>query len=148
MPATISILPPELYSNILAFVPAEELQSTTYALICALASSAVPRHHLYTYIRLTYPKQAVKLYLHLTHRDRSSPGQDKISLASGIRELSLETWNVDADVLINLVQLLPNLESLSLRIGPSNFLPEHLEELFSPAHYFQRFKYLSLRFRP
>lgn len=148
MLTTISTLPPELYSSILDFVPAEALQRTTYAFICALASSSIPRNHLYTYIRLSYPEQVVKLYLHLAHRDRSSSDEDKIPLASGTRGLSLETWNVDADVFINLVRLLPNLESLSLRIGPSNFSPEHLEELFSPAHYFQRLKYLSLRFRP
>lgn len=150
MLTTILTLPPELYSRILDFVPAEALQRTTYALIrvCALASFSIPRHHLYTYIRIVYPEQAVKLYLHLAHRDRSSSDEDKIPQASGTRGLSLETWNVDADVFINLVRLLPNLESLSIRIGPSNFSPEHLEELFSPAHYFQRLKYLSLRFRP
>ncbi len=148
MPTTLATLPPELYSSILTFVPAEELQKTTFSLICALASRPVPRHHLFTFIRLGYPEQALKLYLHLAHRDRSSPEEDKIPLAWRVRELSLETWNVDADIFINLVRLLPNLESLSLRIGPSNFSPEHLEELFSPAHYFQRLKYLSLRFRP
>lgn len=145
---TLAMLPPELYSSILAFVPAEELQKTTYALICALASRPVPRHHLYTFIRLAYPEQVLKLYLHLAHRDRSSSGEVKIPLACRVRELSLETWNVDADIFNNLVRLLPNLESLSLRIGPSNFSPEHLEQLFTPAHYFQRLKYLSLRFKP
>ncbi|KAF8628261.1 hypothetical protein AX15_004032 [Amanita polypyramis BW_CC] len=143
MSITLATLPPELYSSILAFVPAEELQQTTHALICALPSRPVPRHHLFTYIRLTWPGQAVKLYLHL--RGELSAQRNGVFQ---VRELSLESWNVDADVFINVVRLLPNLNSLSLRVGPSNFTPEHLEELFGQALYSRKLKYLSLRFRP
>ncbi|KAG6851390.1 hypothetical protein H0H93_005788 [Arthromyces matolae] len=63
-----------------------------------------------------------------------------------IYHLSVETWNADADVLTNLLRLLPNLTTLNVWIGPNNFSPEHLEEMFKPP--MLKLNYLSLRFRP
>ncbi|KAG5642172.1 hypothetical protein DXG03_003533 [Asterophora parasitica] len=77
-----------------------------------------------------------------------APLQRALDLQPGMRmgAQGQETWQVDADVLINLFRLLPNLETLNLRIGPNNFTPEHLEELFK--HFMPKLTYLSLRFRP
>jgi hypothetical protein len=53
---------------------------------------------------------------------------------------------VDAEIVINLIRLLPNLQALTIWVGPSSFAPEHLEELLSEP--LLGLRYLSLRFRP
>ncbi|KAF8641094.1 hypothetical protein AX17_000737 [Amanita inopinata Kibby_2008] len=162
--STSAVLPAELYSLILSFVPSEELQWTAYALTSALPCSPIPRYHLFTHVRLTRPEQALKLYEHLRNHSNAEKWirdaehthvavSDDRPPACFVRALSLETWSVDANVFVNLVQLLPNLESLSLRIGSSDISPEHLERLLSPSPsgaklFFKSLKYLSLRFRP
>jgi hypothetical protein len=142
---SIDTLPPELYSAILLHVPSNCLQQTVLSLTRALPYSPVPLHHLFNSVRITHPDQAVRLY----NRLRSRPGherKDNDPASSWIHRLSLETWTVGADVVVDLVGLLQNLEFLSLWIGPTNFAPEHLEGIFS--EYMPSLKYLSLRFRP
>ncbi|KAG6813979.1 hypothetical protein H0H92_004472 [Tricholoma furcatifolium] len=63
-----------------------------------------------------------------------------------VYHLSVETWDVDADVLIGLLGLLPNLRTLNVWIGPSNFTPEHLDEMLKAP--MPSLEYLSIRFRP
>jgi hypothetical protein len=140
---SIDALPPELYSAILFHVPSNFLQQAVLSLTRALPYSPVPLRHLFHSVRITYPDQAVRLY----NRLRSRPEHNASDPApSWICRFSIETWTVDAEVVVSLVGLLQNLEFLSLRIGPTNFAPEHLEEIFSK--YMPSLKYLSLRFRP
>ncbi|RDB28459.1 hypothetical protein Hypma_016032 [Hypsizygus marmoreus] len=150
-PSIIDRLPTELYSAILSHVPSNALQQTVLSLTRALPLSPIPQHHLFESIRILHPDQAVRLNHRLRSgrrkQDKNSSGNQNTFDASGlIRKFSVETWQVDADVLINLIRMLPNLESLILWIGPSNFAPEHLEELF--LNRMPNLRYLSLRFRP
>uniref|UniRef100_A0A0W0FS19 Uncharacterized protein n=1 Tax=Moniliophthora roreri TaxID=221103 RepID=A0A0W0FS19_MONRR len=90
-------------------------------------------------------------------RLRSSSNEEKDQVLSWIRFFSLECWNADAEVLLNVVHLLSNLESLVLWIGPLNFAPQHLEELFDITKRSKgnrcltcigELRELSLRFKP
>lgn len=142
---SIDALPPELYSAILLHVPSYFLQQTALSLTRAVPYSPVPLRHLFHSVRIAYPDQAIRLYNRL--RSNSPHKHNDSDLASSwICRFSIETWTVDAEVVVSLVGLLQNLEFLSLRIGPTNFAPEHLEEIFSK--YMPSLKYLSLRFRP
>ncbi|KAH9081499.1 hypothetical protein EDB83DRAFT_550695 [Lactarius deliciosus] len=62
-----------------------------------------------------------------------------------IKKFSLATWNVDADVAINVILMILKLEWLGLCIG-INFEPEQLKHLFHEP--IPNLRYLSLRFRP
>lgn len=151
---TLAELPIELYEAILFYVPSRDLQYTILSVSRALPFSPVPLHELFRSIRITRPEQAIHLYRRLRLRNRSTlkpnlngleeATQDKA--ASWIRELFIESWSVDADVVLNLVKLIPQLNLLNLWIGPNNFTPEHLEELFEKP--IPGLTYLSLRFRP
>lgn len=141
---SIDALPPELYSAILLHVPSDSLQQTILSLSRALPYSPVPLRHLFHSVRITHPDQAVRLYNRLRFSLPERNGADPAS--SWICRFSIETWTVDAEVVINLVGLLRKLEYLSLRVGPTNFAPEHLEEIFSK--HMPSLKYISLRFRP
>lgn len=135
--ASLAHLPTELYSAILNNVPEENLQKTVLSLTRVFPFSPIPLYYLFRCIRITHGDQAILLQKRLrTDRDA----------ASWIELFSVETWDVDADVAINIVRILPNLSSLSIWIGPSNFAPEHLEEMF--ARSMRKLGYLSLRFRP
>lgn len=132
----LSSLPSELYTEILDHVPLEYLQSTTLSLSRCLPR--VPTYHLFTSVRLKRPEQPFQLYRRL-HRSSDDS-------ASFVSNFSLESWTADADIVVNVIRLLPNLVSLNLYIGPSNFAPELLEDLFQQC--IPTLKYLSLRFRP
>ena len=149
-------LPVELYGAILDLVPSPELQATALSVTRAIPSSPVPQHYIFNSIRLTYPHQAVSLYRRLRLRPHSGEAEDNgresfpevEAIANWVEELSIESWDIDAEIVINIVRLLgmPKLRSLTIWIGPSNFAPEHLEEIFSKP--FPSLQQLSLRFRP
>ena len=136
-------LPTELYESILSHVPSSELQQTLLSVTRAIPLSPVPISRLFHSIRITYPARAVCLYRRLRLNNTDLPGNKAADL---VKEFSVECWSVDADVIINLVQLLPGLQTLNIWVGPDSFTPEHLEELFLKP--FLELKYLSLRFRP
>ena len=136
-------LPSELYSAILLHVPSDSLQQAILSLSRAMPYSPVPLRDLFHSVRIARPNQAVGLYNCLRFRTKCN-NSDPAS--SWVRRFSIETWIIDAEVVISLVGLLQNLEYLSLWIGPTNFAPEHLEEMFSI--YMPNLEYLSLRFRP
>ncbi|CCL98099.1 uncharacterized protein FIBRA_00093 [Fibroporia radiculosa] len=136
MVASIEALPPELYTAIIDYIPAQDVQQTVLSLTRAIPLSPIPLYHLFERVRLKYSDQVVHLYRRL----RKS-AED----AACVHHFSLETWKVDADVVVNLVAILPQLSHLSLFIGP-NFAPEHLEEMFEDP--MQGLKFISLRFRP
>ena len=136
MLASLKLLPSELYTAILLNVPANLLQQTVLSLTRALPFSPIPEYHLFTHIHLKNADQVVQLYRRLRKATDD---------ASWVKELALETWKVDADVVVNLIDILPKVVYLTLFIGP-NFAPEHLEEIFEVPR--PDLQFISLRFRP
>ncbi|KAL0951778.1 hypothetical protein HGRIS_008449 [Hohenbuehelia grisea] len=131
-------LPAELFTAIFEQTPLCHRTATVLALTRALPHSPVPFHHsLFSTINLKHPEQVIQLYRRIRQVDL--PGK-------WIQNFSVEAWTADADVIINLVRFLPNLSSLTIFIGPHNFAPEHLEELFSRP--ISGLRFISLRFRP
>ncbi|KIJ65046.1 hypothetical protein HYDPIDRAFT_39691 [Hydnomerulius pinastri MD-312] len=129
-------LPPEIYSSILAQVPRDDQQQTVLSLTRAIPRSPVPLYHLFEYIRLKGAESVVQLYRRL----RASTEDTR-----WVKEFSLETWTVDADVVVNLLALLPRPCSIMLFVGP-NIAPEHMEEILEKPR--EDLRHLSLRFRP
>ncbi|KAF7971416.1 hypothetical protein HWV62_21276 [Athelia sp. TMB] len=121
MPSTLELLPPELFASILLQVHPDHLTQTALALIYALPGAPIAGYQLLTHIRITNPKQAVGLDLRLRKHREDIPR---------IKDFKLKAWTVDADVVCNLINLLPKLTNFTLFIGP-NFAPEHLEEIFT-----------------
>ncbi|KAG8219626.1 hypothetical protein J3R82DRAFT_581 [Butyriboletus roseoflavus] len=112
-------LPPEIYSGILERVPRDERQQTALSLTRAIPRSPVPLHHLFECIQLKSAESVVQLYRRLRGR---------LEEPHWIKEFSLETWSVDADVVVNLLAFLSRLSRITLFVGP-NFAPEHLDEM-------------------
>lgn len=139
-------LPTELYDSILSHVPSSHLQQTVLSVTRAIPLSPVSHSYLFHSIRITYPAQAIFLYRRLRQKRSFRADTARKETAAWVKEFSIESWSVDADVILNLVPLLPNLQSLNIWIGPDNFTPEHLEGLFVKP--FLELKHLSLRFRP
>ena len=140
-------LPTELYDSILGHVPLSDLQSTVLAVTRAIPSSPVPLYHLFRNIRITHPQQGILLYHRLRQRNQTDDrsGSEEEEPASWVRGFSVESWTADAEVIINILRLLSKLQSLNVWVGPTNFSPEHLEELLSKPLTLQ---YLSVRFQP
>ena len=133
---SLSQLPTELYAAIIRQFDQEDHKPSLLALSRAIPFSPVPVHTLFEDIRLKSSWQVTGLYLRL----RKHPED-----IAYVRTFALESWTVDADILVNLVALLPNIRELTLFVGP-NFAPEHLEDLFKKPR--SHLKCLSLRFRP
>lgn len=137
MSASLESLPAELYTAIINNLPPDFLQQTVLALTRALPLSPIPRYHLFTRIHLKHGDQVIQLYQLL---------RKALDHAAWVREFALETWQVDADVVVNLIRLLSQVVTdLTLFIGP-NFAPEHLEEIFEKP--MCKLRFISLRFRP
>ncbi|KAG0704413.1 hypothetical protein DFH29DRAFT_801905 [Suillus ampliporus] len=129
-------LPVELYTAIVSHLPADSLQQDVLALTRAIPRSPVPIYHLFEHIRLKHARQIIQLYRRL---------RNAIDERNWVKDFGVVTWTVDADVLVNLLGILPRISSLLLFVGP-NFAPEHLEEIFHKPR--QDLRLLSLRFRP
>lgn len=129
-------LPAELYSAIISHLPADSFQQDVLALTRAIPRSPVPIHHLLERIRLKHAQQIVQLYTRLRN------ATDERNL---VKDFGVVTWTVDADVLVNLLGILPRISSLLLFVGPY-FTPEHLEDIFHKPR--EDLRFLSLRFRP
>lgn len=134
-------LPGELYEVIVQHIEDDDVQQSLLALTRALPNAPIPQRRLFERIYIREPRQAVSLYQRL----RKKGGQSNPT-GSWVQRLYVHDWTVDADVVLNIITLLPNLQSLSIWIGPSNFTPEHLEEMFEDP--IGDLRYLSLRFRP
>ncbi|KDQ18222.1 hypothetical protein BOTBODRAFT_171882 [Botryobasidium botryosum FD-172 SS1] len=134
--APLVLLPAELYSAILSHIPADELQRTILSLTRALPRSPIDQEALFRDIRIERAEQVIQLNRRL---------RLDAEAATWVKHFFLGTWNADADVLISLIKMLPQLLTLHLNIGVT-FAPEHLEALFErPLSPLQS---LSLRFRP
>jgi len=138
-------LPTELYDAIFSRIPPPDLQGTVLAVTRAIPLSSVPLHHLFRSVRISNPEQAIRLYRRLRQNDSYWTESEGMRPASWVRVLSVESWYVDAEVVINVLRMLPQLQSLNIWVGPTNFAPEQLEELFSKPLAVQ---YLAIRFRP
>jgi hypothetical protein len=141
-------LPTELYDAILSHIPASNLQATVLSVTRAIPFSPVARSHLFRNIRITHPEQAILLYQRL--RKGTTPNHSvqtrEVQPTSWVRDLAVESWSVNADIVINVLHRLTKLQSLKICVGPSNFTPEHLEELFRRP--LTGLTYLAIRFRP
>jgi len=142
---SLATLPGELYTAIIQHLEPSSWTEVVLTLSRVLPSAPIPIQLLFHSIRIRRARQAVALLLRL----RKAPCDPEESIdpcASWVKEFSVETWTVDADVLIDIVRLLPNLSSLNVRIGPSNISPEHLEHLFQEP--IGMLMQLSIRFGP
>ena len=151
---SLATLPGELYTAIIQHLEPSCWTEVVLTLSRVLPSAPIPIQLLFHSIRIRRARQAVALLLRLrktldTPCDPGEEGEEEERIdpcASWVKEFSVETWTVDADVVINIVRLLPNLSSLNVRIGPSNISPERLEHLFQKP--IGMLMQLSLRFRP
>lgn len=139
--ASLADFPAELFEAIIKGVSDEDVQATILSLTRIFPSAPIPLQPLFQRIRIGTARQAILLY----NRLRQKKGQEDPA-RTWVQALSVHAWTVDADIVLNIIALLPNLESLEIWIGPENFAPEHLEELFGKP--LQSLRYLSLRFRP
>ncbi|KAH9950988.1 hypothetical protein B0H21DRAFT_720822 [Amylocystis lapponica] len=106
MSAPLACLPPELYSAIISCIPPDVHQKTVLSLTRAIARSPVPVYHLFDYgVHLKHADQVFALFRCL---------RLKSHYIAWIHEFSLECWSVDADIVINLLALIPHLTTLRL----------------------------------
>ncbi|PVG01872.1 hypothetical protein CPB86DRAFT_823443 [Serendipita vermifera] len=118
-------LPEELYLAILECIPdPKERTPCTVALARALPRSPISWRWFYHYVSLQGPKNVLALYQQLRKRGGKSSSE-----ASWIHELSSESWEVDAQILADLLNLLQGLRKMNLHIG-TTFAPEHLDDVF------------------
>ncbi|KAJ3989045.1 hypothetical protein F5890DRAFT_1562136 [Lentinula detonsa] len=147
-----SCLPAEIYAAFIEQLNEPDIRPTLLALTRAIPRSPVPRYQLFRRIRIK-ADQLVQLYQRIRPRQQDIERQEE-EPRTWVQELSLETWTADAEIVLNILTLLPNLSALTIWIGPKNFTPEHLEELFSIdregrcLRCVKNLSYLSLRFRP
>ncbi|KAJ3998145.1 hypothetical protein F5050DRAFT_1689455 [Lentinula boryana] len=147
-----SCLPAEIYAAFIEQLNEPDIRPTLLALTRAIPRSPVPRNQLFRRIRIK-ADQLVPLYQRIRPRQQDIERQEE-EPRTWVQELSLESWTADAEIVLNILTLLPNLSTLTIWIGPKNFTPEHLEELFSVdregrcLRCVKNLSYLSLRFRP
>jgi len=130
-------LPPELYHCVLEQIP----YSDTQTLLATTRVFPLSLHEpLFVTVKLKHPTQAPQLYKRLRRQpvlvgQESSDDSDRtpcLVLPDAknenpklwVKEFSLHSWTVDADVVVNLVKLLKRLRRLELFVG-TNFAPEH-----------------------
>ncbi|KAJ4485605.1 hypothetical protein J3R30DRAFT_3440782 [Lentinula aciculospora] len=148
-----SSLPAEIYAAFIGQLDEPEIRPTLLSLTRAIPRSPVPRYQLFRRIHITRADQLVPLYQRI-RPGKQDIGQQGDEPCKWVQELLIETWTADAEIVLNLLSLLPNLIALSIWIGPKNFTPEHLEELFSADRggrclkCVRSLRDLSLRFRP
>ncbi|KAK7465303.1 hypothetical protein VKT23_005282 [Stygiomarasmius scandens] len=148
-------LPGELYDLILSHVPEDDLVKTKLSVTRALPYSGILTRRLFQDVCLKRGEQVLKFYQRLRRSIVDDPEFDPAS--TWVESFTLESWTADAEIVLNILSLLPNLTRLVLWVGPTNFTPEHLEELFDLRRQeagsrclkcVGRLEYLSVRFRP
>lgn len=135
-------LPLEIFEGILEQAEIRDHQAVVWSLMNANPRATIHPSHLFQSIRVTHPRQAILLYNIL----RKNVADNQPYPISWIRNVLVECWDVDADIVINLLRLIPRIQTLSIWIGPRNFSPEHLDELFEKP--IRGLEVLSIRFRP
>lgn len=145
---SLATLPPELYLAILSHVPDSDLQISTLNLSRAIPLAPVPLRSLFERISVARQQQLPLLYRKLRYSPQKYVSGRNCAIAdesTWVKRFNVLIWEVDPDVLSNVLALLPALEHLSLRFGPV-FTPEHLQDIFSQP--ISSLKILNLRFRP
>lgn len=147
--ASFAELPTELYEAIFSHIAYSDLQQVVLAVTRAIPLSAVPLQALFESISVTRPQQAIQVYRRLRQRPSNGEGRQEHGhhgVGGWVRNFTIDTWEVDADVVVNILPFLTRLHSLTICVGPKNFAPEHLEEIFTNA--MPSLRTLSLRFKP
>ncbi|CAE6534598.1 unnamed protein product [Rhizoctonia solani] len=139
----LSDLPPEVYTVILSFVPPPERQRTVLNLSRALPRSPVPTSQIYNHIIVYTPAAVPHLYNHF--RQRKGHGADLYSPSELVESISVRVWVVNADLVVNLLELLPAVPTMQMCIG-TTYSPEHLHDIFARPRLALRT--LHLRFKP
>ncbi|KAF9021759.1 hypothetical protein BDZ89DRAFT_957177 [Hymenopellis radicata] len=140
---SLDSLPAELYHAIISFLGPEHRASSVLALSRAIPRSPVPTDALFTVIKIYKGDRVLQLYHRLRVISTNSDGK------TITQEFHLECWDADADLVINLVTLLKQIKKLTIKIGPRNFTPEHLEEMtITLRRDMPHIEQLEFRFRP
>ena len=121
---SLASLPPEIFDSIIAHFEENDITSSILALTRAIPHAAIPQQGLFIKVCIKNPQNLVQFYQRLRKSDEGENAH------LYVRIFELRSWVADAEILIDVLHLLPNIESLKLWIGPLNFAPEHLEELF------------------
>ena len=135
---TIPELPSELYDAILCQIDDDALARTTLNLMRAVPRASIPLKFLFEHIRLRQPQQVIQL----DRRLRQRGGRQAAEL---VKDLRVEVWDADAEVVANVLARLENLTTLALYVGPY-VAPETLEAIFKRPRV--KLEVLTLRFRP
>ncbi|CAK9785509.1 hypothetical protein CC85DRAFT_286676 [Cutaneotrichosporon oleaginosum] len=134
-------LPSELVHVILDHVPPEEQQRAALALRRVLPHHPVSSAHLWNHLVVHHPRQLLPLYRKL----KEEAGREGGGATTLVKTFAQESWRGDADVMNNVLRWLPDVRTLMLNVG-TNFVPEHLQELFhEPRPGIER---MEMRFRP
>lgn len=144
---SLDTLPAELYDAVLSHLPEDSLSTTILALTRAIPKCPVPVDKLFETIRLSSAERFSQLHRRL--RGLSGSTARLHPDARFIKELRLESWNVDPQVVINLLALLSephvNIKRMTIWVGP-NFGPENLEDILQRPR--TNLETLEVRFRP
>lgn len=121
---------------------------------------AISERHLFTHLRVGRPEQLRPMWERLREeryrdgedqddRDDDDDDQDDDSSTRGllrhVQSFTLSCFSGDADLLNNVLRLVPSIRRLSLNLG-TNFAPEHLAEAFQVRR--ERVECVEIRFRP
>lgn len=126
----------DLVAIVLSHVEDDDIQQTILALSRVFPRYYFPFHALLRRIVLRRPEQCVQL-----HRRLRGPHPD----ANLVRELRIQSWTADAEVVCNLLDVLEGLKVLALYVG-ANFVPEILLRVMEKPR--ASLETLMIRFRP
>jgi hypothetical protein len=153
--APIHRLPPELVDSLLLYVPADQLQYTSLNLKQVFPQLAISERHLFTHLRVGRPEQLRPMWERLRREKYGEDEQqdhteeddedDERGLLRFVESFTLACFSGDADLMNNVLRLIPTIRRLSLNLG-TNFAPEHLAEAFQVER--KRIEVVEVRFRP
>ncbi|EUC57339.1 hypothetical protein RSOL_218970 [Rhizoctonia solani AG-3 Rhs1AP] len=139
----LSDLPADVYAVILSHVPPPERQRAVLNLSRALPRSPVPTSQIYNHIIVYTPTAVFDLYKHF--RRRKDHEAELYNPSELVKSISVRAWVVDADLVVNLLALLPSVPVMQMCIG-TTYSPEHLHDIFARPRLALRT--LQLRFKP
>ncbi|CEL54256.1 hypothetical protein RSOLAG1IB_06904 [Rhizoctonia solani AG-1 IB] len=139
----LSDLPSEVYAVIFSHVPPLERQRAVLNLSRALPRSPVPTSQIYNHIIVYTPAAVFHLYKHFRHRKEHEA--EMYNPSELVKSISVHVWIVDADLVVNLLALLPSVPNMQMCIG-TTYSPEHLHDVFTRPRLALRT--LQLRFKP
>lgn len=139
----LSDLPSDIYAIILSHIPPLDRQQAVLSLSRGLPRSAVPTHQIYEHIIAHTTHAVLHLYQHF--RKLKALEGDLYNPSKQVRSLNVRAWLADADLVVNLLGLLPNVPVLQLCVG-TTYSPEHLQDIFTRPR--GELETLKLRFKP